>query len=147
MKSQHGHDNLPARIRRGHSQDCPECRYTGKKLMDHLERKHPGVRERYERTQRGVWVLTDEGEDEEATKEDDEDGVREGVERLREELQEKERRVAELEARLEEKEERIEELRETRDRLMESLGNRLSESASESTSKSSSSSPSPSRKL
>lgn len=125
MEPQHGNNNLPARIRKGHRHNCPGCDYKGKNLFDHLKKKHPNVSERYEKARRGVWVLAEEG-GEAGTEGDDTQGEEKGeqekiesdvVEDLREELREKERRITKLEAYLKEKERRIEDLRETRDKL------------------------------
>lgn len=120
MGTQRKEDGLPKRIRQGHRKNCPGCEYTGKNLIDHLEKDHPEARKRYEKARRGVWVLTDDGGND-STEGDgvrDEDENEEGeLEDLREELREKEKRIAKLEAYLKEKEKRIEDLRETRDKL------------------------------
>ena len=127
-------NSLPTGIRRGHRYECPGCGYSGKNLIDHLERKHPDVRERYERSQRGVWVLKDDDgwvetgdgqEEEESGESENKNEEQETVEDLRQELREKEMRVSELEARLEEKQRRIEDLREAHDRLAENAGEAL----------------------
>jgi chromosome segregation ATPase len=106
MGTQRKEDGLPKRIRQGHRKNCPGCEYTGKNLIDHLEKDHPEARKRYEKARRGVWVLTDDGGSD-STEGDgvrDEDENEEGeLEDLREELREKEKR--------------IEDLRETRDKL------------------------------
>lgn len=129
MGNQREQDRLPKRIRKGHRHDCPGCEYTGKNLIDHLEKDHPDARERYEKARRGVWVLAEDSgnngaggdgvQEENKTEGDGEAKENENgaVKALREELHEKEKRIAKLEAYLNEKESRIEDLRETRDKL------------------------------